>query len=111
AFGKPSAESSLPRRRTISIASRISFESESDIPRSNEVQRSESHAQPQQHAEKERAPPHLFHCGAGDPAADEEQCRRESETSESEKRLIERCERQKIGIDDGGENKERDEPR
>src|SRR6266550_6566713 len=47
------------RQTTISIASRNSFELESYKPRSNEVQRSESHSQPQQHAEKERAPAHL----------------------------------------------------
>src|SRR5205807_6225847 len=48
--------------------------------------------------------------GAGDAAADEEQCRGEAEAAESEEPIREMCEREKIGIDHGGENKKGDEP-
>src|SRR5216683_6956117 len=74
-----------PRQTTISIASRNSFELESDKPRSNEVQRSESHPKPQNHSKKQRPPSHLFQRGAGDAAANEEQCCGEAESAESEK--------------------------
>src|SRR5882762_8734609 len=98
------------RQKVFSIASRNSFELERDKPRSNKVQRSKAHAQPKQHAEKEGAPPHLFQRGAGDAAANEEKCRGQAKSSESEEPLSEMFERGKIGIDNGGENKKCDEP-
>src|SRR6266704_2971718 len=114
AFGKAvrriSAESRLSRQTSNSVATANSFESERDKPRLNEVQRSQSYPQPQQHAEKKRAPAHLFQRGAGDPAADEEQCCREAETSEMEESVRKMCVRRKICAKDSRENKERDEP-
>src|SRR5256885_11879601 len=61
--------------------------------RSNEVQRSEGHTQPQQPSEKKRPPPHPRQRSAGDSAADEEQCCSEAESSESEEPLGEMLER------------------
>src|SRR2546427_2671294 len=70
AFGKPRAGPGRPP----SAWYRNSVEFERDEPHANEVQRSESHAQPQQPSEKKRPPPHLLQRSAGDSAADEEQC-------------------------------------
>src|SRR5204862_6440031 len=81
AFGKAVRRISLaPASNAVATAN--SFESERDKPRLNEVQRSQSHPQPQQHAEKRRAPAHLSQRGAGDRAADEAQCASAAETAE-----------------------------
>src|SRR6266851_9775969 len=99
-----------PRQTTISIASRNSFESESDKPRSNEVQRSESHPKPQNHSKKQRPPSHLFQRGAGDAAANEEQCCGEAESAESEKSLGGGRQCRQVRVRERSENEEPDEP-
>src|SRR5437879_12898020 len=73
AFGKPPAAASLASADNHLDGISELIELEGDEPRSNEVERSEAHPQPQQQAKKKRAPAHLFQRGPRDAAADEEQ--------------------------------------
>ena len=89
----------------------FSFELEQGESHSNEVQRSKPHTEPQQRAEKQGPPAHLFQRGPRNPAADEEQRRCEAESPETEQPVSGASECGKMRIENGGQNKERDEPR
>jgi len=109
AFGKPSPGPRLPRQTTISIASRNSFELESYKPRSNEVQRSESHSNHSSTPRRSGRQPPLSVWPAKSAANEEQRCR-EAESPESEQPVSGMFERRKICIKDCGENKKPDEP-